>query len=148
MSEWIRITIGFVVSAVGGHVVTWPLVEKYLWPKIDPDYEGGAFFEFKGLTWLTGIVERTLYTAAFYFGGVALEWVGIWLGIKVIARWQREQARSREDTSQNGEPQKRGGQKGEPKQTDYDVWLIGSAVSLACAFVGAWLALGHVPCFK
>jgi hypothetical protein len=120
--------LGFVVATIGGHLVTFPLVEKYLWRKVRPDYkQPGTIFHPEGLTWLTGVVERGLYMTALYFGG--FPWVGVWLGIKVIARWQREE----------GKPLAESG---------YDVWLIGSGVSLACAFIGACIALRAFPCLK
>jgi hypothetical protein len=122
-----------VIATIGGHPVTWPLVEKYLWPTVRKDYKAaGTLFHPKGLTWLTGMVERALYMTAVYFDGV--QWIGVWLGIKVIARWQSEEQKAR---------------KGEySEQAGYEVWLIGSGISLACAFTGAWAAKGQAPNLK
>ena len=82
-------------------------------------------FGLNGLTWLTGMVERGLYTAALILGG--FQWIGVWLGIKVIARWQTTEKR--------------------PKGS-MDIWLIGSGVSLVFGFIGAWMALGQMPPLK
>jgi len=76
------------------------------------------------------MVERFLYTAALYWGGY--QWVGVWLGIKVIARWQ---ATEKEEKSRR-------------KAGSLDVWLIGNALSLAFGFGGAWIAVGHAPLLK
>ena len=125
----LRVLGGFAVSMIGGHIIVWPLVEKFLWPRVNKGYRAaGTLFRPDGITCLTGLVERGLYTAALMAG--AYQWIGVWLGIKVIARWQ------------NNSPEKKGFEHG------YDVWLIGSGISLLCAFIGAWIAKGQMPTLK
>ncbi len=125
MTSYWHLADGFAVSIVGGHIVLWLLVERVLWPRVKKGYRPGTLFRPNGLTWLTSMVERGLYTAALVLGG--FQWVGVWLGIKVIARWQTTEDR--------------------PKGS-MDIWLIGSGLSLVFGFIGACIALGHVPCLK
>lgn len=114
--NWCRVTIGFVVSIFVGHAVIWILVEKLLWPHIKKGYTSEG-----GITWLTGMVERGLYTLAL-LAGMPL-WIGLWLGVKVTARFQ------------NPDPD---------RETigSYDIWLIGSGLSVFFGFLGALIPLG------
>jgi hypothetical protein len=116
--NWCRIILGFAVSIFGGHLVISTIVEKRLWPKTKPDYEPG------GIKRWTGMLERTLYTGALMWG--APQWVAVWLATKAIVRWQR--------------PRK----PPEPPLA-YDIWLIGSGLSILFGFIGAWIALGKLP---
>jgi hypothetical protein len=68
---------------------------------------------------IVGRVERFLYTAALLVGGK--EFIGVWLAVKVVARWQTNS--------------------GDEKPIDSDnVWLIGTGLSVFFGFLGAFVA--------
>jgi len=116
----IRVLIGFLVSSVGGAIVLWVLVDRAAWPYLA---KGGVSGKPKRiLTVPLGICERASYTAAILLG--APTWIGVWLAIKVAARWHRWQ--------------------GEERAT-YNVFLIGNILSIFFGLVGAWIALGRIP---
>ena len=115
-----RVLIGMTVSSIGGALVLWVLIDKLAWgylgkKGIGPKPPGV-------LTIPLGIVERVLYTAAFVLG--APSWIGIWLAVKVAVQWDRW--------------------KGAERAT-YNVFLIGSALSILFGFIGSWIALGGTP---
>lgn len=93
----------------------------YLIKKENISGKPGAIF-----TQPLGIIERFLYTAAIIMG--LPEWIPIWLGLKVAVSWKRWQ-----DEKQRG---------------TYNIFLIGSALSLIFGFLGVWIALGRLPTFK
>jgi hypothetical protein len=124
----LRLAGGLAVSMAGGHFVIWPLVERVLWPRIEEGHPSGTLFHPTRLTFLTGVVERGLYTLALFLG--FFQWVGLWLGVKVIARWQTTEEESNRSKGA------------------IDVWLIGNAIGVVFGFLGAWLALGHLPYLK
>jgi hypothetical protein len=76
---------------------------------------------------LVGLVERPLYVAAFLANEPAF--VGIWLGLKVAGGWKGWQ----EDIQPNDHTKKK-----IPGRTIFNVMLIGSALSLAYGWVGAY----------
>lgn len=120
MEHWLRVTSGFVVSMFVGHLVLWLLVDKVLWRRIGgKPHEPG---DVPPLTALVGITERALYSASLLLG--APQWIGIWLALKVAVGWHSSS--KRQSPSDN-------------------LWLIGTALSLAIAFVGAWIAGGKLP---
>jgi len=80
----------------------------------------------RSLSSVLGIVERGLYTVALVVGGP--QWIGVWLAIKVIARWQRSE---REGVSAT-------------RAID-NIWLIGTGLSVLFGFLGACLALWGLP---
>jgi len=80
----------------------------------------------RGLSWATGLVESLLYTCAFV--GCAPQWVGLWLAIKVAARWTLKEEKNQE--------------------ANIHLWLVGSGVSVIFGYVGAGIALGRLPCLK
>src|ERR1035437_6879639 len=61
----LRVIAGFAFSILVGHIVLWLLIEKTLWPYVrkhhppDPDHQKSR------LSWMVGILERTIYTGAF-----------------------------------------------------------------------------------
>jgi hypothetical protein len=107
--------------------VLWLIVLKCLWPyaakKHGFDYERQK----SRLSWLEGIVERCICTGALLIGGIhGWQAIGVWLAMKVAARWQKA--------------------KGEPQPIDSDhIWLIGTAISLSIGILGAWIAMGYLP---
>ena len=116
-----RIIWGFIVSVVGGDLVIYPIVVWYLWPKLVRRHKE---VKSKGmLSRQVGWLERALYTASLLVG--AWQWIGIWLAMKVAARWR--------STS------------GDSDAPVDNVWLIGSGLSVLFGFLGAWVALGHPP---
>ena len=122
MEIW-RIVLGFFVSTLGGAFVLWLLIDKAAWPYLSrkQNIRGKPSGT---LTLPLGIVERGLYTVAVIIG--APEWIAVWLAVKVAVAWSRWQ--------------------GEERAT-YNVFLIGNALSVMFGFIGAWIALGHLPSF-
>jgi len=117
---WFRLIVGLSLSMGVGSLAIWYLVEKILWPHARPGYKTSP----EGLTWLTGIVERGLYTTALVLG--APQWVGIWLVMKAASRWGDSETRERSQ----------------------DIWMIGSGLSVLFGFLGAWFALWKLPVMK
>jgi hypothetical protein len=122
----LRVIAGFAFSIVVGHFVLWSLIERTLWPYVrrhhppDPDHHKSR------LSWLVGILERTIYTGAFLLPGTGIQLVAGFLALKVASRWH----------SSSG-----------PRSTvDSDnIWIIGSCLSVLFGLAGAWIALGHMP---
>jgi hypothetical protein len=124
--NWCHILAGFFVSVVVGDIVINPLLERWLWPQLEKHHES---FKRQSHTFTrqVGWLERALYTGAILVG--AWEWVGVWLAIKIAARW-----RSNAGDSEKGVP------------VD-NIWLIGTGLSVLFGFIGAWIASGHLPYF-
>lgn len=115
-----RVIIGYVISTLGGALVLWLFIDRIAWgylaKKGIPGKAPGV------LTLPMGILERFMYTTVFIVNQPAF--VAVWLALKVASQWKRWE--------------------GEERGT-YNVFLIGSALSLIIAFLGAWVALGRVP---
>lgn len=127
-----RVLIGFAVSAIGGLVIG-PIVNRmwhFISDKQGKDKDGNEiklpseFLKPRGaLSVPLGAVERTLYTAAIIV--CATQVIGLWFVLKVAAKWKNL-------TNYRGAD---------------NIWLIGNALSLLFGFIGAWIALGHIPSF-
>ena len=118
LDPW-QVLVGFVVSSLGGGLALWLLVERLAWGHLA---KHGVSPKPSGLlTVPLGICERASYTAAFLLGVPA--WVGVWLALKVAAKWKRWQ--------------------GEERGT-YNVFLIGNLLSIAFGLFGAWIAAGQI----
>ncbi len=124
--------IGFVCSLYVGHLAASMSVRamrEFLYKHQKRLYQEGKPVEWPkppstqrgSLSLPQGLVERTLYTGALMMG--APQWIGVWLAIKVAAKWKSQ-------THERGAD---------------NIWLIGTGVSLLVAFVGAWIALGRLP---
>jgi len=122
MTNWCRVVLGFVVSVIGGDLVIYPLVQWYLWPQIAKHY-GETKPKGHTFTRSVGWLERVLYTAALLAN--AWQWIGIWLAVKVAARWRSTA--------------------GDSDAPVDNVWLIGTGLSVLFGFLGAWVALGKFP---
>jgi len=116
----VPLMIGYAISTSGGALVLWLLIDKMAWgylvKKGIPGKSPGS------LTWLVGIVERLMYTTVFIVNQPAF--VAVWLALKVASQWKRWEDKER---------------------PTYDVFLIGNALSLIIAYLGAWVAMGDVP---
>ena len=86
MWHW-RFIGGFAISIGGGQIVIWPLMKLLRWYSKAPQHI--SLKNQRGLSWVTGIVEEGLYTSALIVG--AYQWIGIWLAMKVAARWKSEE---------------------------------------------------------
>jgi len=117
-----QVAWGFFVSTIGGAFVLWLLIDKVGWSYLKKQGVGGKPRAI--LTPVLGIVERGLYTGALLMG--APEWIAVWLALKVAVAWRR------------WEGEKRG---------SYNLFLIGSALSVMFGVIGAWIALGRLPSF-
>ncbi len=112
--------IGYLVSLAGGALVLWLLVDIIAWGYLE---KHGISKKQRGiLTLPMGLVERLLYTTAFLLNQPGF--VAVWLALKVASQWELW--------------------KGKERGT-YNVFLIGSGLSLIISFVGAAIALGSVP---
>lgn len=122
--HWWRIILGFALSIIGGDLVLHRLIDEWLWP----NYYGKLGEKKKAperpLTRQVGWLERLLYTGALYVG--AWQWIGIWLAMKVAIRW-------------------RSWPKDRPHGESDNIWVIGTGLSILFGFLGAWVALGHLP---
>lgn len=122
MPYW-QVILGYLVSTLGGCIVMWFLHEKWVW-RLAGKAHGQSLKKVARLSWVVGVVERILYTASLFLGAWPL--IGVWLAIKVVARWQSSAETTKGPDSDN-------------------IWLIGTALSLMMGFFGAWIALGHLP---
>lgn len=118
----IRIAWGYIFAVIAGHFA----ISKYIdrlwfligWQTSNPDERPAHY-----LAYLLGIIERSLYFAALLANKP--EFVGIWLALKVAGQWNRW-----------GEKAKIGTVELEGR-VFYNIFLIGSGLSIAYAFVGA-----------
>ena len=122
-----RVFLGFSVSIIGGHITAWVLVEKVLYPYAAKK-NGFDFPAIRShLSGAVGIVERSICTGALFLAGVhGWQVIAGWLALKVAARWQKA--------------------KNDIVVRDSDnIWLIGTALSVAFGVLGAWLINGKLP---
>ena len=122
----LRVLAGFAFSVAVGHFFLWWLIEKTLWPYVKKNHPPDPNHHKSRLSWLVGIVERTIYTSAFLLPGGGIQLIAGFLALKVASRWH----------TMSG-----------PRSTvDSDnIWIIGTCISVAFGLGGAWIALGHVP---
>lgn len=125
MNVW-RVIAGFGFSVVLGHLVLWSLIEKTLWPYVQKYHPPDPEHHKSRLSWLVGVLERSIYTGAFMLSGGGTHLVAGFLALKVASRWHTSSG---------------------PRSTvDSDnIWIIGTCLSLLFGLAGAWLALGHMP---
>jgi hypothetical protein len=120
-----QVVLGFVVSIVGGDIVTRPLVVR-MWRYVRK--HGNLPEEHTRKTGMLsmplGMLERGIYTGALMLGVWQL--IGGWFVLKVSAKWKEPSAYRGAD----------------------NVWLIGTGLSLLLGFIGAWIALGHIPLIR
>jgi hypothetical protein len=117
-----KLIIGLSVSAIGGWIVLWFVIEKLAWPYVIGNNPQLGFKSNKkppSLTIPLGIVERVLYTIAVIIG--AYEWIAVWLAMKTAVQWDRWTGNLR---------------------VTYNVFLLGNALSILFGLFGAWIALG------
>jgi hypothetical protein len=122
----LRLIAGFAFSVILGHFVLWLLIEKTLWPYVHKRHPLAPEHAKSRLSWLVGIVERSVYTAALLVPGSGIQLIAGFLALKVASRWH----------SSSG-----------PRSTvDSDnIWMIGTCLSVMFGIAGAWIALGHMP---
>ncbi len=122
----LRVIAGFVFSVVVGHIVLWSLIEKTLWPFVRKNHSPEPDQHKARLSWLVGVLERAIYTAALMVPGSGIQLIAGFLALKVASRWH----------SSSG-----------PRSTvDSDnIWMIGTCLSVLFGVAGASIALGHFP---
>jgi hypothetical protein len=122
----LRLIAGFSFSIVVGHFLLWWLIERTLWPYVRRHHPPDPSHHKSRLSWLVGILERTIYTGAFLLPGTGIQLIAGFLALKVASRWH--------STS------------GPRSSVDSDnIWMIGSCLSVLFGLMGAWIALGHMP---
>jgi hypothetical protein len=122
---WLAYAIGYFFSIFIGHWFIKLVVDKMHMEEV--------YKEEKGLIWqasAVGFVERTLYTASWNVGKP--EFIAVWLALKVASQWGRWS----------------NGGKGVPGRSIFNVFLVGSGLSILYAVVGAmiikWLRDGNL----
>jgi hypothetical protein len=125
MNVW-RLIAGFGFSILVGHLVLWFLIEKTLWPYVTKHHPPDPNHHKSRLSWLVGVLERAIYTAALMVPGSGIQLIAGFLAVKVAARWH--------------------GSSGPRATVDSDnIWIIGTWLSVLFGALGAWIAMGHVP---
>ncbi len=114
------IITGYYISTLFGAAVLYLLIDKIAWNYLEK--KGILNKGPETLTLPMGILERFLYTSVFIINQPTF--IIVWLTLKVASHWKRWANEER---------------------GTYNVFLIGSALSLIIAFFGAWIALGHMP---
>lgn len=122
----LRLIAGFAFSIAVGHVVLWSLIEKTLWPNVRKHHPPDPYHHKSRLSWLVGIMERTIYTGAFLLPGTGIQLVAGFLALKVASRWHSSSGPRSSVDSDN-------------------IWIIGTCLSVLFGLAGAWIALGHMP---
>ncbi|MCH8273978.1 MAG: hypothetical protein IH851_04240 [Armatimonadetes bacterium] len=115
---WI-VLAGFFVAIFVGALVLWLVIDRWAWPAIADRQLG--IKRHAGLTLAMGMVERGLYTTALLSGMPNL--IYLWLFLKVVVRWKRWAS----------------------EEPAYNVFLIGSGLSLIFAIFGAMIVLWAAP---
>ena len=134
--EYLAIGIGFLVSVFVGHFAVYQLVSvmrENLRKKVADPVTDDDIYPHPELSSTVGILERFLYTASWYIGEPGF--IVVWLGLKVAGSWQ--------GWSQG---QKIQGQIVVSGQSLFNVFLLGSGLSLAYAIVGALLIKWIMTC--
>ncbi|MFH0982032.1 MAG: hypothetical protein V2A79_10880 [Planctomycetota bacterium] len=125
--------LGYGFAVVVGHCATW-LVSARLWADLTPPLEERERLRPKPYhPAIVGVIERGLYVAAIQM--TAVEFIGVWLAIKVAGQWNRwgEGLRDEDQVVVTG-------------REFFNIFLIGNGLSIAFALVGAklitWLTSG------
>jgi hypothetical protein len=121
--HWIALAVGYGFAVIIGHFCVALVVDR-LWKtevgsSSDKDVRPGFY-----LPKLVGIVERVLFVASLQLGKG--EFIGVWFVLKVAGKWKRWS----EGAEAGGKIDAR---------VFYNIFLIGSALSLAYSVVGAEL---------
>ena len=126
MKIWWPYLVGYFFAIVIAHFpIKW--VVNQMWQHLgwSKDEEESVIRGFAWMAQMVGCVERALYVASFQLGKI--EFIGIWLALKVAGGWKRW---------------------GEEKKFDgrlilgrsfYQIFLIGNALSVGYALTGAKL---------
>lgn len=118
------VILGYLFSALIGAIVLWVLIEKLGWSYLEkhevPAKEPGL------LTLPMGIVERLLFTTAFLVGTPSI--IGFWVALKVAVQWDRWSTKRQRGT--------------------YNLFLIGTALSILFGYLGACIAAGTFITFN
>ena len=121
------IVIRFVISVGFGQLITWLVVDEYLWRNLLKRNPNAPHLPHTP-TKTYGLVERLLFMTALMVG--ASQFIAVWLVVKAAVRWRNV----------NPDPE---------HGTGADVvWLTGTGLNLLTAFVGAWFSLLRLPLFK
>ena len=83
----LRVIGGFAFSIVVGHLVLWTLIEKTLWPYVSKNHPPDPDHHKSRLSWLVGVIERTIYTGALMLPGSGIQLIAGFLALKVASRW-------------------------------------------------------------
>jgi hypothetical protein len=125
MPDWIADAIGYTFAVIGGHVAIRPIIDG-LWQ--DAGWKKGIATDIRPQPYhprLVGLVERALYVASWQYH--VPEFIGIWMALKAAGQWKRWG---------EGIPDSSGEKKSEGRSF-YNIFLIGSGLSVAYATVGS-----------
>lgn len=115
-STWIPTAIGFAIAVFGGLLIAIPLRAASRLLDVEGD-DNARVGQWTALS--VGIVERILYTSSFLVGQSGF--VAVWFGLKGISGWKRW----------------------EENRKLFQVFLIGSGLSLMYSYVG-YLVIGWI----
>ncbi len=114
------VIMGFLFSTVVSTMIMHCVIDCLGWRYLEKDKDP------KSLTLPLGIFERILYTTGFLIGTPNI--IGVWLALKVAVHW-------RVWTLEN-------------QRSTYNLFLIGSALSLLLSYIGASIAAQEFLTFK
>jgi len=126
VNSYIAYAIGLFYSVVFGHVGTW-LVVKKLWKPFQKS--GKSLRPHPYTPIIVGLIERTLFFFSILFSYE--EFIAVWLALKVAGQWKRWEDGFTLDTDDL--EMKNSG------RVLYNIFLIGSGLSLGFAVMGAKL---------
>ena len=114
----VSILVGAMAAALGGAPLQYIAIDRIAWPYVSKK-AGLPERPRSVLTLPLGMLERALYVLALVSGNAS--WIGLWLGLKTAASWNRWQDKNSASTN---------------------VWLLGNGLSVLYGAIGAWYALG------
>jgi hypothetical protein len=121
----LRWFLGLLISLIIGAIFISIIIKGLLWRKIKKEY-GHKLSATYPFSWLVGIVERILYVYALVY--CFPEWIIFWLTFKVAVTWRWRSA--------------------EDQVIGHNIFLIGNALSIIFALLGAWIILGNLPTLR
>lgn len=134
--EWWAYLIGYSFAIVIGHFGTNRLVDE-LWESILPnEQERKQVRPFPEHPRMVGVVERGLYVTAILFNQLLV--VGFWLVLKTAGQWAGWRENVEPGRGKSSYPAATE-QSSIPGRSIYNIFLIGSGVSLGYAAAGAGL---------
>ena len=115
MQQAIPFILGYLLSMAVGPLLLWSTIAGF-------SEEERLGRKRRSLIILAGIADGAIYTTLFIVNQPAF--VAVWLAFKIAAVWMKTDREERSNSS---------------------LFMIGNAVSLVIAYIGAWVALARMP---